>query len=132
MSNLNLDVMQNTNTAAGIGTGYDLTKKILLQQDVFARSKIQVHASLLEVQLDNISGATKITCCLSRDAAGDNFVLTETQTNIQSGLTTSSKGTAQIKLDVIIKDLDDNILYLHIKTNAGSISVSSAGLTFRY
>jgi hypothetical protein len=132
MSNLNLSVMASTNTAIGIGTGYDTTKAISLEQDLFARSSISVLASLLEVQLANISGATKINCCLSRDPAGDDFVLTDTQTTIQTGLTTDSKGAALIRLDVVIKDLNDNILYLHVKTNAGTLDINSAGLTFRF
>lgn len=132
MSNLNLAVMASTNTATGIGTGYDTAKAVSLEQDLFARSQISVLASMLEVQLTNISGATKINCCLSRDPAGDDFVLTDTQTTIQTGLTTDSKGAALIRLDVIIKDLNDNILYLHVKTNAGTLDINSAGLTFRY
>lgn len=132
MSNLNLSVMASTNTATGIGTGYDTAKAISLEQDLFARSQISVLASLLEVQFSNISGATKVTCCLSRDPAGDDFVLTETETTIQNGLTTNSKGAAMINLPVVIKDLNDNILYLHVKTNAGTLDINSAGLTFRF
>ena len=132
MSNLNLSVLASTNTATNIGTGYATAKAISLEQDLFARSQISVLASLLEVQFVNISGATKITCCLSRDRAGDNFVLTETETTIQTGLSTSSVGAALVRMDAVIKDLNDNILYLHVKTNAGTLDISSAGLTFRF
>lgn len=132
MSNLNLSTLSSTNTATGINTGYDLTKKIALQQDLFARGQINILASMLEVQMSNISGADKITCKLSRDPEGDDYVLTATQTSIDAGLTTSNKGSALIKLDVIIRDVNDKILYLHVKTNAGTIDIVSAGLTFQY
>ena len=132
MSNLNLSVMDSTNTASDIGTGYDLTKAVSLKQDIFARTKINILASMLEIQMANISGASKITCCLSRDSTGNKFVLTSTETTIQNGLTTTSNGSALIRLDVIIRDLMDEILYLHVKTNAGTIDITSAGLTFRY
>ena len=132
MANLNLSVLDSTNTAAAINTGYDLTKKIALEQDLFARGQINIWASMLEVQMLNISGATKITCKLSRDPEGDNYVLTATQTDIDVGLTTDTSGTALIRLDVVIRDVNDQILYLHIKTDAGTIDISSAGLTFQY
>ena len=132
MSNLNLSVLDSTNTATGINTGYDITKKIALEQDLFARGQINIWASMLEVQMSNISGATKITCKLSRDPEGDNYVLTTTQTDIDAGLTTETKGTALIRLDVVIRDVNDKILYLHVKTNAGTIDIVSAGLTFQY
>ena len=132
MSNLNLSVLDSTNTATGINTGYDITKKIALEQDLFARGQINIWASMLEVQMSNISGATKITCKLSRDPEGDNYVLTATQTDIDAGLTTETKGTALIRLDVVIRDVNDKILYLHVKTNAGTIDIVSAGLTFQY
>ena len=132
MSNLKLGEMTSQSSPTDIGTGYDLGKKVPLELDLFAQAQVSIHASLLEVQLTNITGATKVYCCISRDPEGDNYCLTETLTEIQGGLTTVSKGTAQIRLDVIIRDVNDKILYLHLKTNAGSIDIVSAGLTFRY
>ena len=132
MSNLNLDALKSTNTASSVGTGYDLTKQIRLEIDLFARESISILASLLEVKCINVSGATKITCCISRDAAGDDFVLTETQTDLQAGLTTTTTAKGLINLPVIIRDLNDKILYLHVKTNAGTVDIESALLTFRY
>ena len=132
MSNLNLDAMQSTNSVADVGTGFDLTKKVFLELDLFATEKINILASMLEVKCTNVSGATKITCCLSRDIQGDDYVLTETQTDLQSGLTTTSTAKGLIRLDVVIRDLNDKILYLHVKTNAGTVDIDSADLTFRY
>tara|TARA_R100000152_G_C6755551_1_gene179285 strand:+ start:144 stop:542 length:399 start_codon:yes stop_codon:yes gene_type:complete len=132
MANLNLSCLKSTATSTAISTGYDLAKKIPLEADLFAIHQINIKASMLKIQLENISGATTIDCCLSRDPLGNDYVLTETKTDIQAGLTTSTDGTALIRLDVIIQDLNDDILYLHIKTNAGTVDVSSAGLSFQY
>lgn len=132
MSNMNLSVMKSETGASSIGTGYDLLKKVSLHQDLFARSQINFLGSLLEVQCSNISGATKITCCLSRDSLGDDLILTSTETTLQNGLTTSSKGCGLIKLDAILQDVNDSILWLHVKTNAGTLDIDSAKLTFRY
>ena len=46
MSNLNLDALKSTNTAASVGTGYDLAKQIRLEIDLFARESISILASL--------------------------------------------------------------------------------------
>jgi len=132
MSSLNLSALSCNGTATGINTGFALDKKVPLEMDLFARSQINILASMLEIQMDNVSGATKITCCLSRDPLGDDFVLTQTETTIQVGLTNSTKGSALIRLDVVLRDVNDKILYLHVKTNAGTIDIVSAGLTFRY
>ena len=132
MANLNLSVLGNTNTATSISTGYDLSKKIALEMDLFARSQINILASMLEIQCQSISGASTVTCCLSRDPLGDDFVLTATETTIQTGLSDDTKGSALIRLDVIIRDVNDKILYLHVRTNAGTLDIVSAGLTFRY
>jgi hypothetical protein len=132
MSNMNLSVMKSQTGSASISTGYDLLKKVSLHQDLFARSQINFLGSLLEIQCSNISGATKITCCLSRDSTGDDIVLTSTETTLQNGLTTSSRGCGLIRLDVILQDVNDAILWLHVKTNAGTLDIDSARLTFRY
>ncbi len=132
MSNLNLDALKSTNSAASIGTGYDLTKQIKLELDLFAREKISILASMLEVKCINVTGATKITCCISRDTQGDDYVLTETQTDLQAGLTTTTTAKGLINLPVVIRDLNDKILYLHVRTNAGTVDIESALLTFRY
>lgn len=132
MANLSLSVLNSTATATDIGTGYDLAKKIPLEQDLFARSRIIILASMLEIQMTNITGATKITCKISRDPDGDNLALTATETDIDFGLTTTTNGAALIRLDVVIQDVNDKILYLHVKTNSGTIDIASAALSFRY
>lgn len=126
-----LGSMNSTNTATAIGTSYDTAKAITLEYVRFGTSKITILASMLEIQFANISGATKITACLSREPQGDDFVLTSTQSTIEAGLTTSSKGTALIRLDVILRDVQDQVLYLHTKTDAGTLDISSAALTYQ-
>ena len=123
--------MTNINTSTAIGSTYDVSKAVRLQYSKFGTSKILIHASMLEVQLSNISGPTKITVSLSRDSNGDDFVLTSTESTIEYGLTTNTKGTALYRLDVIIKDVEDQILYLHVKTDSGTLDISSAALTFQ-
>lgn len=129
---LNLDQMRCGIATTGITTNYDTTKKIPLEYTKYGSSQINVVASMLEVQLSNISSATKIFASLSRDQAGDSFVMTETKADIQTGLTTDTKGTVLYRLDIILRDIQDKVLYLHLRTNTGTTDVSVAALTYQY
>jgi hypothetical protein len=132
MANLNLDHMINTSGATGITTTYSTAKAIALNYTKFGTSQINVLASMLEVQLSNISGANKVYASLSRDPAGDVLVMTETRSDVQTGITTATKGAVLYRLDVIIRDLQDKVLYLHVRTNTGTCDVDEASLTYQY
>tara|TARA_B100001093_G_scaffold310580_1_gene296339 strand:+ start:120 stop:512 length:393 start_codon:yes stop_codon:yes gene_type:complete len=124
------DQMESIAGVAGIDTAYDTEKVVSLQYVKFGRQQINVHASMLEVQLSNISNATKLYATLSRDAAGDNILMTETRTDLQTGITTNTKGCGLYRMDVIIRDIQDKTLYLHVRTNTGTCTVDSASLTY--
>ena len=123
------DQMLSTSGATGITTNYNTGKAVALQYDKFGTSQINVRASMLEVQLSDISSADKLFATLTRDAAGDKILMTETRSDIQTGLTTNTVGAASYRLDVIVRDIQDKTLYLHIRTNTGTCSVPSASLT---
>ena len=103
-----------------------------LQYTKFGTGQINILASMLELQLSNISSATKIYASVSRDQAGDEFVMTETRADIQTGITNNTKGTASYRLDIIVRDVQDKVLYLHVRTNTGTTNVSAAALTYQY
>jgi len=129
---LNLDQMRNTSGVTGINTNYQSTKKITLQYTKFGTAQINILASMLEIQLSNISSATQIYASITRDSAGDEFVMTETRADIQTGITTNTKGTASYRLDIIVRDVTDKVLYLHVRTNTGTTNVTAAALTYQY
>jgi len=129
---LNLDQMLNSTGATGISTTYNTTKAIPLQYTKFGTAQIAVYASMLEVQLSNISSVTKLYATLSRDDLGDKIIMTETRTDIQLGLTTNTLGAGSYRLDVIVRDIQDKTLYLHVRTDTGSCDVASASLTYQY
>ncbi len=124
------DIMLNSVGSSGISTNYDTSKSLPLEYTKFGASEINVYASMLEIQLSNISSATKIFSCLSRDLAGDKLLMTETKSDIQNGITTNTLGAVSYRLDVIIRDVQDKTLYLHIRTNSGSCDVLEASLTY--
>ena len=129
---LNLDQMLNSTGATGISTTYNTTKAIPLQYTKFGTAQIEVYASMLEVQLSNISSVTKLYATLSRDDSGHKIIMTETRTDIQLGLTTNTLGAGSYRLDVIVRDIQDKTLYLHVRTDTGTCDVSSAALTYQY
>lgn len=129
---LNLDQMRCECVTTGITTNYNNEKSIPLVYTKYGSSQINVVASMLEVQLSNISSATKIFASISRDQPGDTFVMTETKADIQFGLTTNTKGTVLYRLDIILRDIQDKVLYLHVRTNTGTTDVSVAALTYQY
>ena len=122
--------MISTAGTTGIDTAYDTSKAVALQYTKYGKQQINVHASMLEIQLTNISSVTKLFATLSRDAAGDNILMTETRTDIQTGITSNTKGCGLYRMDVIIRDIQDKTLYLHVRTNTGSCDVDSASLTY--
>ena len=124
--------MWNETGSTGITTQYDTSKAVALQYTKFGTAQINVVASMLEVQLSNISSANKLYATLSRDPAGDNILMTETRSDIQTGITTNTKGAALYRLDVIIRDIQDKTLYLHVRTNTGTCDVANASLTYQY
>lgn len=124
------DQMESVAGVSAIDTAYDTGKVVTLQYIRFGRQQINVHASMLEVQLSNIDSVTKLYATLSRDAAGDNILMTETRTDLQTGITTNTKGCGLYRMDVIIRDIQDKTLYLHVRTNTGTCNVDSASLTY--
>lgn len=128
----NYDQMVSTAGATGIGTTYDTSKGIALEYSKYGKPQINVRASMLEVQLSNISSANKLYATLTRDSAGDNILMSETRSDMQTGLTTNTKGQVSYRLDVIVRDIQDKILYLHVRTNTGTCDIASASLTYEY
>ena len=129
---LKLDQMLNSTGTTGIATTYDTAKAIPLQYTKFGTAQIAVYASMLEVQLGNISNVTKLYATLSRDTSGDKILMTETRTDVQLGLTTNTLGAGSYRLDVIVRDIQDKTLYLHVRTDTGSCDILSAALTYQY
>jgi len=128
----NYDQMVSSAGATAINTAYDTSKAVALQYTKFGKPQINVYASMLEIQLSNISSVNKMYATLSRDAAGDNILMTETRSDIQTGITTNTKGAVLYRLDVIIRDIQDKTLYLHVRTNSGTCDIDSASLTYEY
>jgi len=84
------------------------------------------------VELDDISSAAKMSVMIASDAAGDVPNLTSSDITIDTGVTTSTKGTIQMFFGMpfyIGQDTDS--VYLFFKVDAGTCTVKKSQLTWR-
>ncbi len=85
----------------------------------------------LFVEVENISGAGSlyIKCCI--DTAGDIATVGQTQVTIDTGISDSTKGTCQIKMDVPFycgEDTDN--ISVFFKTDAGNLDIVKSQITW--
>lgn len=87
--------------------------------------------SALYIHVNTIAaGATSLTVRLSTDTAGDNPWIGDSTATLSTGVTTATQGAVTFKIDVdFIKSAND-ILYCHMKTNAGTCTVDRIELTW--
>lgn len=83
--------------------------------------------SALYIQVSSISGASSITCRITRDAAGDQTIVGDTTATISPGITTSTVGAITIRMDIDYKH-PTNDLWVHMRTNAGTCTVTQVEL----
>tara|TARA_A100001011_G_scaffold343037_1_gene377029 strand:+ start:146 stop:556 length:411 start_codon:yes stop_codon:yes gene_type:complete len=133
---MRMDHGKSTTTITGIGTSYDPSKGLEVDLNFVPRTAVFLaKVSLVQVFLSNLSGSstpTKLTISISEDQQGDQFFLTDTQSTIQAGLTTSTDGTALYMLDVIVtmsNDLTDKC-YVFFKVDQGSCDIQKVTITW--
>lgn len=87
--------------------------------------------SALYIHVNTIAaGATSLTVRLSTDTAGDNPWIGDSTATLSTGVTTAAQGAVTFKIDVdFVKNAND-ILYCHMKTNAGTCTVDRIELTW--
>lgn len=127
-------VARSASGLSNLGTSY--TNSVLVELKPSPAGALFVGTvSLINIQCINLSGApkpTKIDLCISEDTAGDQFLVTETSSELTYGVTTSSRGTAIWRVDgVIALDLflNDEI-YCWIKTDKGTLDISEITITW--
>ena len=93
-----------------------------------AYSSAAARLSALFIQVSTIAaGASSITCRITRDAAGDQTIVGDTTATISPGITTATAGAITIRMNIDYKYTSNN-LWVHMKTNAGTCTVTSVEL----
>ena len=72
------------------------------------------YLSLIVLQLSSINTATEITIRLCRDQAGDEMIVTDTVSDIYTGITTATKGSAIFALNSFVKLDREQAIYSHL------------------
>ncbi len=125
---------RSTGSVSGIGTSYDLAKTIIIDLNFTPRTaRFIAEVSLINIQCSNASHSVnpnEITVCISEDVAGDQMILTDTATDLQRGLTDTNTATGIIRIDAIISLDRADTIYMHIKTNNGTIDIDQVVITY--
>jgi hypothetical protein len=87
-----------------------------------------IHLGALWIFVNTISSATALTVRITRDLAGDEAVCPDFEADLTAGKTTAADGTAIIDYDRI-PFFGATALYLHVKTDAGTATMTEANLT---
>ena len=133
---MRMDKGRSTTTVTGIGTTYDASKGLEVDLNYSPRTAVFLaRVSMVKIFLSNLSDSstpTKLTISISEDPTGNKFFLTNTQTDIQQGITTATDGTGLIDLNVIVCmsiDLTDKC-YVFFKVDQGSCDVDQVTITW--
>jgi len=109
---------------SGVSTSFDTNKVLPIDMDMYPPEQaFEGYLSLIVVQVSNISATTKITLRVCRDSEGDECIITDTESVLFRGLTTTSKGSAIFSLNAFVKVGDSPNLYAFVKSDTGSYDV---------
>jgi len=116
----------------GIGSSFNLAKRIDIDMEMFPPSQnFEGYLSLIVLQLSNLNAATEITIRLCRDTAGDEMIITDTISDIYTGITTTTKGSAIFALNSFVKVNRAGDLYVFVKVNTGSCDLDYVEMTYQ-
>lgn len=122
----------NASSVAAIGTSFTTAKSFEVDMGMFPDdAPYRGYVSLIVAQLSSIAGgATTITMRICRDAAGDECIITDTASQIFTGVTTSTKGTACYALNAFSSLESTDKVYVFLKTNAGTVTADFIEITW--
>jgi hypothetical protein len=88
----------------------------------------------LHVRVSSLAGgATALVIQMYEDASGDEPIFSQssnTLTNAWTGLTTATKAQVTLQLNNVLKRPSNGILYLNVRTNAGTATFDGAELVY--
>ena len=87
--------------------------------------------SIVQVQGSDWNGtASTLTMAITEDSAGDQILITDTESTLFAGKTTGTACGAGYRLDCVIA-APSNFLYLWFKTDSGTIDIDKLIITLR-
>lgn len=85
--------------------------------------------SALTIYGDTLSGANALTVRITEDSSGDMCIIGDTQVGMSLGITTATKTSSIIKIEIDVADTWPS--HVWIKTDAGSLKLRQIKLTWR-
>tara|TARA_R100000654_G_scaffold75166_2_gene111695 strand:+ start:817 stop:1224 length:408 start_codon:yes stop_codon:yes gene_type:complete len=127
-------VARSTTTLSGVGTSY--SSPVQVEMKVSPTGAVYVGSvSIVNVQASNLSASpkpTKMTLKISERSAGDQYLVTSTESEIEYGETTASNGTAIWRVDGVLaldEDLNDEF-FCWVKTDKGTMDIDRITITW--
>jgi hypothetical protein len=86
----------------------------------------------LHVRATSISGAAKLTCRITADAAGDFTLMPDTEATMSTGITTTTSGCVAYEIGIPFFGIinSDSKFYLWVKTDAGTVTLAQSCVTW--
>ena len=127
-------VARSKTTLSNIGSSY--TNPLQVELIVSPAGAVYVgEVSIINVQASNLSASskpTKMILKVSERVAGDEYLITSTESTIEYGETTTSKGTAIYRVAGVLaldEDLNDEF-FCWVKTDQGTMDIDRITITW--
>lgn len=130
MSSINR--VQSRSSVTGISSSFEVGKRIAIDMEMFPPSQCyEGYLSLIVLQMSNINACTEITLRVCRDTTGDAMIITDTKSDIYTGITTANKGSAIFALNAFVKLAEAGDLHCFVKTNTGSCDIDFIEMVYQ-
>ena len=130
MSSINR--VTSRSSVSAIGSSFNIAKRIDIDMEMFPPSQsFEGYLSLIVLQVSNINAATEITLRVCRDQEGDQMIITDTVSDLYTGITTATKGSAVFALNAFVKVGSAGDLYAFLKTNTGTCDLDFVEMVYQ-
>lgn len=90
-----------------------------------------VEVNLVSIKMSNVhASATKTKVIISRDQEGDDVLITETESNIKVGKTTSTTKCSSYRFNAIVPATDNDTFYIHVKLNNNTATLDRVFVSY--
>jgi len=128
---MGVNLVRNTAGVSAIGSSFDVNKSIMIDMDMIPpHQPFEGYLSMILIQVSSISAATKLTIRVCKDAAGNQCLITDTISDLYTGISDATRGSAIWALNCYAKTYELNDLYIFLKTDTGTVSVDYAEMTY--
>ncbi len=120
-----------TPNIAGVSSSFDPSKGVALSIPFYLQGRFFGELKTLWVYMTKTGGdPTAATMRLCKEPDGDLALVTDTESIISFGLTSTTAGTSVWRFDIDVV-IEQEMLYFYLKTDTGTITINKVVLTYR-